>query len=50
MHKESIRQIHFSEPSFTKYDIETWQEDGKISESDKKFFLWLAESDSKKNS
>ncbi len=48
VYKESIRQIHFSEPSFKKSDIETWQADGKISEKDKKFFSWLAESDHKK--
>ena len=44
VYKESIRQIHFSEPSFTKHDIEAWEADGKISERDKKFFSWLTES------
>ncbi len=48
VYKESIRQIHFSEPSFKRTDIEMWQEDGKISEKDKKFFSWLAESGPKK--
>lgn len=44
VYKESIRQIHFTEPSFTKHDIETWLKDGKIGELDKKFFSWLADS------
>lgn len=49
VYKESIRQIHFSEPSFTKSDIDSWVADGKISERDKKFFSWLTQSEKPKN-
>ncbi len=49
VYKESIRQIHFSEPSFSKSDINTWESDGKISEKDKRFFSWLTESKGSKN-
>lgn len=49
VYKESIRQIHFLEPSFTRQDIETWEQDGKISAKDKTFFAWLAESSKSKD-
>jgi len=43
VYKESIRQIHFSEPNFTKQDVDEWESDGKIGELDKKFFIWLTQ-------
>lgn len=45
--KESVRQIHLFEKSFTKADIEAWEKDGKISEALKKVFLQLADKSSK---
>ena len=45
--KESVRQIHLFEKSFTKGDIETWEKNGKISEALKKVFLQLADKTSK---
>lgn len=45
--KESVRQIHLFEPSFTKDDISAWETEGKISEALKKVFLQLAEKDKK---
>ena len=49
VYKESVRQIHFSEPSFTKSDIETWQAEGKISENSKPLFLQLVDIKKDKN-
>lgn len=49
VYKESIRQIHFSEPDFTKKDIEIWEADGKISPQSKKFFMQLTEHKEKYN-
>ncbi|MGI9573222.1 hypothetical protein ACRYJU_03955 [Alloalcanivorax xenomutans] len=43
VHKESVRQIHFSEPSFKKENIESWVSEGKISEGAKPLFLQLSE-------
>ena len=43
VYKESIRQIHFSEPTFTKGDIETWMSEGKISEKSLPVFLQLTD-------
>ena len=43
VYKESVRQIHFSEPSFKKENIENWVSEGKISESAKPLFLQLSE-------
>lgn len=43
VYKESIRQIHFFEPSFEKKDIEEWINEGKISEKVKPLFLNLSE-------
>jgi len=39
--KESVRQIHFSEPSFTKSDFERWKAEGKITEKAEGLFLQL---------
>jgi hypothetical protein len=47
--KESIRQIHFSEPSFTKSDIEIWEKEGKIGEHAKSLFLQLVDIKKDKN-
>ena len=41
--KESIRQIHFSETSFTKSDVEMWLKEGKINENAKSLFLQLVD-------
>ncbi|WP_394227129.1 BAR domain-containing protein [Pseudoalteromonas spongiae] len=41
--KESIRQIHFSEASFKKEDIDLWESEGKISQGAKPLFLQLAD-------
>ena len=40
--KESIRQIHISEPSFTKVDFERWIREGKLNEEKMKLFMQLA--------
>lgn len=46
--KEGIRQIQFSEPSFTKNDIEAWVDEGKITETEKVLFLQLSDNPKKK--
>ncbi len=43
VYKESIRHIHYSEPSFSVSEIDKWEADKKIASKDKEFFLWLAE-------
>lgn len=48
VYKEAIRQIHFSEPSFTILDIDRWEKAGKINERDKIFFANLVESENLK--
>lgn len=45
--KESVRQIHLFEPSFTKADIDAWEAEGKISTALKKVFLQLVDKDKK---
>ena len=39
---DSIRQIQYTEPSFTQEDINRWTSEGRISESNKKFFTVLS--------
>jgi hypothetical protein len=48
VYKESVRQIHFSEPSFQKSDIEAWKTEGKISEAATPLFLQLVDTNKEK--
>ncbi len=46
---DSIRQIQYLEPSFTREDINRWFDEGKISENNKKFFSLLCTAANKTN-
>lgn len=49
VYKESVRQLHFSEPSFTKKDIERWKNEGKINDKSAPLFLQLSTDTKEKN-
>lgn len=42
VHKEMIRQIYLSEPSFTSKDFERWKKEGKLSEEKVALFKMFA--------